>query len=104
LNCRAGPIGEQSEHGSTASQFVAPEIQLHPGYVTLHPLSLPNREIRKLDWQLGKRRRPAIREGPVDFQQLVQKNIKGPAVVNQVMFDVKQHMIFFAKVKEEPTN
>src|SRR5215470_12410994 len=84
-----------------ARQLFPPIFHLTLQRLPLHPLSLPDREIRILDRQLLQRRRLSGAVGPIELPDFSAQDFHRPPIAHDVVHGEKQY-VFFLSQPERP--
>nr|ASV46670.1 hypothetical protein [uncultured bacterium] len=97
---RVRPVHRELGGGRGALQLGAPEGDLLVQRLPRQLLPLPDRVVAVLDGELGKRRRLARREGPVEDGQLPKEHPDAPAVGNDVVEGDEQEVLLRGEAQQ----
>ncbi len=100
LRCRARTIRGQWQNFAAIAQTLGPVRQLPLEFAGLHPLALPNRVIGVLDRQRREVGWLTTAVRGVEFDQIINHDLRRSTVANNVMLGQHQHMIIRCDLKQ----
>src|SRR6476646_1163436 len=104
LHRRARAVSRQRAQWRAAGEFAFPECELRLHSIRANVLPLPHGKVGELHAWRGQRRGLARGQRLVNFKQLAQKQVEGPAIVDEVVLNVKQQMFLPAQSEQDPAD